>query len=127
MTIIQATTIRGQHGQYNTSIIVCVSVMYLKSHYKNICLCYNYVFKYFVSFYFPHLHNFQLDIIHNYTHMPITFAGMSIFWNEMETTWRLIGTVSDGHLKMIWACAMARMAALIDSESVSYLAFQLLS
>ncbi len=61
------------------------------------------------------------------THSPVIFAGMSTFWKVIEVMLRVIGTVSDGHLKMICACATARIAALTDSESVTYLALQLLS
>jgi hypothetical protein len=63
----------------------------------------------------------------NFTYRPEPSAGMSIFWKVMEAIFREIGMVSDGHLKMIWACAMARMMPLTDSDSVANLALQFLS
>ena len=61
------------------------------------------------------------------TYSPDTEAGMSIFWKVTEATLRVIGTVSDGHLKMICACATALPTAFTDSASVTNLAFQFLS
>ena len=61
------------------------------------------------------------------TYSPVPSVGMSMFWKVMEATFRVIGTVSDGHLKMICAWAMALIAAATDSLSVTYFAFQLLS
>ncbi len=43
---------------------------------------------------------------------------------RMEATLRLIGTVSDGHLKMIWACAIVRMMALTAALSFLNLALK---
>ena len=63
----------------------------------------------------------------NYSYNPVSSAGIRKFRYVIETGFRVTGTVREAQLKMIWAWATTRRAALTDSSWVPYLASQELS
>ena len=71
----------------------------------------------------------QAELYHELkkTYRPSTWAGMLIFWNVTEATWREIGIVREGQLYKIWAFATTLLAALTALAVEPYKASQFLS